>query len=670
MASRSVSCTLINKSERRLRSSNRKLAHGELNPELPDVIEVPPGGTLSWNAESCGFMTGTEGWLVFEVIGADAMFEVGWDNPFIGANKFYQTFRPVHEPDPAVNGVYEAWTPPGADGHDDDAKTTYEFRLKELPKREEVPADTPPPPPEQAPAPDPNAIQDVTAPLGNDAHASLPLEIAPPRLCVALNTTTPADAASYPETFAAVDAAALGQVLEAVRKRLECPTGLDEVWKGPDGHEKEWLPALGDEEKWARAYTELMLGTAYNGPGSLYYRSYLDDPKVYPWLEVGREDPAVPVVAACQHLTTLAAISRGFRLGDIGGAGETAGPCGSLKIFGPKEKRWYRPSKWAGAKGADASGEDNNPERKDLKNIAEAIETAQLTPGSIYTFNPKGENAQGEQIEGAHIAFVLRIHKDAGLAQFFDTGGLGIMLRGQPPRHDGVDAMKIFAYKGNYDDPLIPQVATKLKHTGLGVLPSPSAPLGSHVEGHLKKARPLGLARFALTTRNPTRTEDDVYFISRLLRMYGNDASLNFTIAKYLWSLRKLPGYQNLQGWWIVYVPTRGRLVEAMLAGRQTLKQIAAKPLDNKKVSISGTQVLALASFEDGTARSVQRYYTSPTNNEFIAEPKDAMHGGIASRLRSLRWDQAYTRKDLGVVTVPRLFEDYDEESDGAKSAS
>src|SRR5512132_3150589 len=145
MASRSVYCTLINKSEHRLRSSNRKLSHGELNPDLPGTVEVAAGGSCSWSAESCWFMTGTEGWIVFEVLGADAMFEVGWDNPFIGANKFYQTFRPIHDPDPAVNGVYEDWTPPETGGRDDNATATYELRLKELPKKQEVvPAESPP----------------------------------------------------------------------------------------------------------------------------------------------------------------------------------------------------------------------------------------------------------------------------------------------------------------------------------------------------------------------------------------------------------------------------------------------------------------------------------------------------------------------------------------------
>jgi hypothetical protein len=230
--------------------------------------------------------------------------------------------------------------------------------------------------------------------------------------------------------------------------------------------------------------------------------------------------------------------------------------------------------------------------------------------------------------------------------------------------------MEAFTPKGSYDDPLVPAVPASgppkgLLHTGLGVLPDPPVSLGEHVDKHLKKARPLGLVRLALVNRDT----DDVYFVSRLLRMYGNDPTLNFPITKYLWSLRCLPGYGTVQVWWVIYIPMRGRLVDNMLAGRRTLKQIASNPLDGKRVSITGTQILAIASSGDGSARCIQRYFTN-SQSKLEAEPANGMHQGIAAILKTLRWDQAYTRAGLAALTLPRLFEDYDDRSDPTKAAS
>lgn len=87
---RSVKCVLHNESEHNLTLRSEELLHGSYDTDLP--ARVPrETDDRTWKSSTCGFMTGTEGRLVFDVGATGATFEVYWDNPFIGDNTFRET---------------------------------------------------------------------------------------------------------------------------------------------------------------------------------------------------------------------------------------------------------------------------------------------------------------------------------------------------------------------------------------------------------------------------------------------------------------------------------------------------------------------------------------------------------------------------------------------------
>src|SRR4051812_35681622 len=92
MAARSVHVTFTNKAEVALVSGGTSLLHGEWVTEPPARVE--PGQTVSWESESDGVATGTEGTAYYDVEGLDvssrSLFH--WDNPFIGSNSYSQAY--------------------------------------------------------------------------------------------------------------------------------------------------------------------------------------------------------------------------------------------------------------------------------------------------------------------------------------------------------------------------------------------------------------------------------------------------------------------------------------------------------------------------------------------------------------------------------------------------
>jgi hypothetical protein len=311
----------------------------------------------------------------------------------------------------------------------------------------------------------------------------------------------------------------------------------------------------------------------------------------------------------------------------------------------------------------------------DKKNISKAIEFG-LAPGSVYVFNPevalqrKGKGTgEKRQFKGSHIAFVLRVDKDQKQAQFFDTGGL------RHPKRLGASAplvMKGFEGKGSFDDPLWNAVGTEY-YIGMGI-PKPATDLASQIK-RLKRARPVGLARFVLTTRGAKFTAaidaknppGDLLFVSRLLRTYGDAEDQNFTLARYLWSLRNLPGTTNLQAYWMFYAPLdtgpgAKAKATAMMNGPRT------KKVDDLGLPLTRYRFLIFGSQGDGTVRQLQRRYTEATNNEVgdkgpaksvdvIEEAEVAFPPKLASFVDKLPPKEMVLPKDL--ASLPALFRDY-----------
>jgi hypothetical protein len=117
---------------------------------------------------------------------------------------------------------------------------------------------------------------------------------------------------------------------------------------------------------------------------------------------------------------------------------------------------------------------------------------------------------------------------------------------------------------------------------GVGQLPAAADDVLRAMAEQLRKARPVGLCRFALTfrqqkkggdwTHNAVNTQGhDVLYVSRLMRTY-DDAGANFYLTRLLWSLRCTPHFARLQPWWLVFVP-RSSLAKAMWAhGARAMK--------------------------------------------------------------------------------------------------
>ena len=89
-ASRSVTANFVNNADVALIRDSGSLSHGIWTFQPPARIEV--GATVSWESESSGVATGTEGEVTYKIetgpgqTAGSAHFH--WDNPFVGSNSY------------------------------------------------------------------------------------------------------------------------------------------------------------------------------------------------------------------------------------------------------------------------------------------------------------------------------------------------------------------------------------------------------------------------------------------------------------------------------------------------------------------------------------------------------------------------------------------------------
>ena len=398
-----------------------------------------------------------------------------------------------------------------------------------------------------------------------------------PQLSVAINTSP------VPEPIQRelpVDkASTITTIVKQIYGRLT--SGLGTVWEGPDGHDPEWEPnppeggkhypsgicreaTMGEEEMWARACSELMVGASY-GTCSMYNATKPGTKSIFTDADFYRtfwtDNPVYPIVMACQQLCTYALLLRGYTTFDL--SGHTRPPHGPSKVPPSADKSLPK-----GAIGVSAGpnsyltifkgGWDTSSQYKNIANTF-TRKKGGLTPGSLFGFQPDSDGKG--QPQGSHVVFALRVCPSKGRVQFLDTGA--VRADKQLQRAPGVTApysMADLGYNGNYDDQLfggdisVNSGQKNVPYKGFGALVG--ADWQALVDGVSKasEARPGGFARLAIFRRGGTST-NDVLYVSPLLQMHEADKKANYRNASFLWSLREMPCCKNLSALWILSVP-------------------------------------------------------------------------------------------------------------------
>jgi Raf kinase inhibitor-like YbhB/YbcL family protein len=307
------------------------------------------------------------------------------------------------------------------------------------------------------------------------------------------------------------DLSCLNAVLKHIWKRLN--DGPDGAWLGDDAYGSidrlnSPNPDVVMEERWARSITRILVLTSYSAPFSAYKLSNSDGLILAKAQD--ETDPGYPITFACEQLSSMGAISRGYRYPQV------------------KEKRsdgYPELTNLIGFAVNTAKNGVSTLEGKDTwiskppESADELINNNHIGPCSIF--------ARGNNL---HVAFLLRVSNDKKQFQFFDTGGMATHPAPEPGQH-------------NSDYKWSDRMACKFEVGTLEKKPAEKA------LSLIQKARPLGFARLIIT-RNKK-----VLFATPLLRMHCNQKDLNFPLAAYLWSLRQIPYKGSIQASWAFYIP-------------------------------------------------------------------------------------------------------------------
>jgi hypothetical protein len=341
------------------------------------------------------------------------------------------------------------------------------------------------------------------------------------------------------------------------------------------------------EEKWARAFTEMFAYIPYAGPGQFMLGSGGKDYQVYlKWPDV------YATIAACQHITTYGALTRGIdkSLVAMGPAhpdlpiskknpvqrnGMTAGPNSSLAVFG-----------------GNKAIENSVPPTKRPCWIPDKITSfakLDLQPGDVVS-----GTADSSQTGWSHAASVLRRWpiKPAGAAtpgndtaaklQMLDTGVLSGATDSSTQDQEWQTDLGKF---------------TKADATlrGFGRLPAAGDLAGAVTT--MKSALPIGFARLVLLEPG-----GQVRYVSAVLPMWHG--SHRFSVARYIWSLRKLPAVKGrLMAYWVILAPHGANVVDSLKPGAERTWEAEVKRTDVK----SSLSIVAILTNEPRVLRTVQK---------------------------------------------------------------
>ncbi|QRV32440.1 Crystal protein ET79 (plasmid) [Streptomyces californicus] len=93
-AARSTHVTLNNNSGALLSRTDARLSWGIWSDNQLPAVNINPGNRSSWQSESDGFMTGTQGSVTY-VVSTGGHVTVKWNNPYAGSNK-YECIAPAN----------------------------------------------------------------------------------------------------------------------------------------------------------------------------------------------------------------------------------------------------------------------------------------------------------------------------------------------------------------------------------------------------------------------------------------------------------------------------------------------------------------------------------------------------------------------------------------------
>ncbi|WP_030391740.1 aegerolysin family protein [Kitasatospora purpeofusca] len=93
-AARSTQVSLVNWSSCELRLQNAWLDHGVWSDGLAPEPVIPDGVAKHWQSESNGFLTGTEGHVIYDAFNCKVSVlngkrvQLHWNNPYAGSNSY------------------------------------------------------------------------------------------------------------------------------------------------------------------------------------------------------------------------------------------------------------------------------------------------------------------------------------------------------------------------------------------------------------------------------------------------------------------------------------------------------------------------------------------------------------------------------------------------------
>lgn len=480
------------------------------------------------------------------------------------------------------------------------------------------------------------------------------------------------------------------KILTSIWERLS--TGLQDAWETVEGigdlsgeagnvegfnsqESKDKIIELrkNPEEQWARLITEMFLCVSYGGCGQQYFSIQNKDQDIF---KAFGERDLYPLWIACQHACTLAVLSRGVKFKTYASQVPNAG--GGNAHF---KSNFIPPGKAV-----------DDKDRKKLI-VSNAVNEG-IGPGSVFTFNGKdAEGKVGFNIGSAHIAFVLRMHKDKRQLQLFDTGAMGTGLYGdshvkgkplifyptrigpeyatEPSKHIDADWWTDYQWAKEARGP------RKGIYVGLGVLTSPDPKTFEAAVDELRRKRPLGFARLVISIKDPASKRrsntkpENVLFHTPLLLMWGKENNHNFSIARYLWSLRELSG-GAIEAKWLISTPMDG-LAQALLDSKrentltEIIKHYLAMPPPPKKPEIEDKRKKHTRIIENGKLiskdlKDIMRIIDVGT----LDEPAGKVQ--MIERYHGLKWaghfkgdtvlDQTHWNKPGGIVELTAKYED------------